>query len=283
MVRQILPTVVGRGLGGELRQLRKARSLTALVVCKQLGWQPSRLSRMETGQQGIRPEDVASLLVVYGVIGAERKRLLAMTERAHERGWWERLGPGLTPWSKTFFQLEEQTSRLTSWEPMLVPGLLQTEDYTRAVMRAIGIPEAEARVRVTARQSRQVILKRPQPPQLHAIVDEIALRRVLGDRRVMARQLRRLVELAESPHVRLQVLPFGVGGHPGLDGPFLILDFEREPSVVHQEPKMSSVFLEEPDQVAIFRRTADRLARMALSPARSVEFIARVAIEHERE
>ncbi|GAB3160567.1 helix-turn-helix transcriptional regulator [Micromonospora sonneratiae] len=282
MVRQYLPTVVSRGLGGELRQLRKARGLTALVVCRQLGWQPSRLSRMETGQQGIRPEDVASLLVIYGVIGAERKRLLAMTERAGERGWWELLGPGLTSWSKTFFQLEAQATRLASWQPLLVPGLLQTEDYTRAVMRAAGIPEADARVRVAARQGRQAILNRPQPPRFHAIVDEIALRRVLGDRRVMARQLRCLIELAETPHIRLSVLPLAVGGHPGLDGAFLILDFEREPSVVHQEQRMSSVFLEEPEQVAAFRRVADRLAAMALSPTRSVEFIAQAAIEHER-
>ncbi|MFK3985066.1 helix-turn-helix domain-containing protein [Micromonospora sp. NPDC050397] len=283
MPKQNVPTVVGRGLGGELRQLRKAKGLTGAAVSAQLGWQPSRLSRMETGQQGIPPEDVASLLVVYGVIGDERKRLLAMSERGKDRGWWETYGSGLTPWSRTFIRFETEAIRIVNWEPMLVPGLLQIPDYTKAIMRACDIPDADAQIRVAARLGRQAILSRDEPPELHVIVDESALRRVLGGPRVMARQLRHLVETAERPNVTVSVLPFGVGGHIGVDGPFVILDFVRDPAVVHLEHRMSSLFLEEPAQVDAFRSAADKLTRMALSPARSVEFVARVATEHERE
>nr|MDT0661675.1 helix-turn-helix transcriptional regulator [Micromonospora sp. DSM 115978] len=283
MAKQSTPTVVARGLGGELRQLRKAKRMSAISVANQLGWQPSRLSRMETGQQGITPEDVASLLVVYGVIGDERKRLLGMAGRSRDRGWWETYGSSLTPWSRTFIKLESEAVRIVNWQPLLVPGLLQTPEYAHAVMRACDVAEGSARTRVAARLGRQALLARADPPELHAIVDEVALLRPLGGPRVMARQLRHLVRAAESPTLTISVLPAGVGGHTGLDGPFVILDFARAPAVVHLEHKMSSVFLEAEDQVVEFRHAADRLAKMALTPARSVEFIARIAADHERE
>ncbi|HEY0700318.1 MAG TPA: helix-turn-helix transcriptional regulator [Micromonospora sp.] len=283
MAKQHPPTVVGRGLGGELRQLRRASKLTGAAVARQLGWEPSKLSRMETGQQGIRVEEAAALLVVYGVIGEERKRLLGMAERARERGWWETYGTGLTPWSRTFIRLESEATRLVNWEPLLVPGLLQIPEYTRAVMRACGVPETDAQTRVAARLARQAILTKDEPPELRVLVDETAVRRVLGGPQVMARQLRHLAEAAAAPNVTLQVVPFSAGAHTGLDGAFVVLDFARDPSVVHLEHKLSSAFLEEPEQVAVFRREADRLAELALSPAKSVEFVARVATERERE
>jgi hypothetical protein len=237
---------------------------------------------METGQQGIRVEDAAALLVVYGVIGAERGRLLAMAERHRERGWWETFGAGLTPWSRTFMRLESDAVRLVSWQPLLVPGLLQTSAYTMAVMSSAGVTGTDARDRVAARLGRQAILARDEPPELHVIMDEMVLRRVLGSRQVMARQLRHLAELAERPNITAQVVPLSVGGHTGLDGPFLIMDFARDASVVHLEHKMSSNYLEEPDHVAVFRREVDRLAEVALSPSESIEFVLRIAAEHEQ-
>ncbi len=283
MSKQNPPTVVARGLGGELRQLRKAKGMSAIAVARQLGWQPSRLSRMETGQQGILPEDVASLLVVYGVIGEERKRLLGMAERSKDRGWWETYGTSLTPWSRTFIRLEAAATRIVNWQPLLVPGLLQIAEYTQAVMRACDITDGSARTRTAARLARQAILARDEPPELHVIVDEAALRRPLGGPRVMARQLRHLIQVVESPAVTISVLPAGIGGHTGLDGPFVLLEFARDPAVVHLEHKLSSVFLEAPDQVTAFRQAADRLGRMALTPASSMELIARIAADHERE
>ncbi|WP_433346489.1 helix-turn-helix domain-containing protein [Micromonospora sp. CA-111912] len=276
------PTVVGRGLGGELRELRQARKLAQRRVAMRLGWQPSKLSRMETGIQGIRVEDVASLLVVYGVTGDERKRLLGMAERSAESGWWEQIG-GLSEESRTLIRLEAEASGIVNWEPLLIPGLLQTPDYTKAVMRGCGVPEGEAQARVAARLGRQAVLSRAEPPRLHALLDEAVLRRVLGDRRVMARQLRHLAEAAERPHVTLRVVPLAVGAHTGLDGSFALLDFPRNRSVVYLDHKLSGLFLEEAPQVSYFRGEADRLAQMALGPAESARLVARVATEHERE
>ncbi len=237
---------------------------------------------METGIQGIRAEDVASLLVIYGVTGDERKRLLGMVEHVAESGWWEVIG-GLSDESRTLIRLEAEATGIVNWEPLVVPGLLQIPDYAQAVMRGCGIPESDAQARVAARLGRQAILTRAEPPELHVIVDEMVLRRVLGDRRVMARQLRHLVEAAERPNVTLRVVPLAVGGHSGLDGSFALFDFPRNRSVVYLDHKISGLFLEETPQVAYFRREADRLAEVALSPAESMDFVARVATEHERE
>ncbi|MDG4795308.1 helix-turn-helix transcriptional regulator [Micromonospora sp. WMMD1082] len=272
---------MNRGLGAELRRLRKAKGLAATAVAGRLDWQPSKLSRMETGQQGIRPEEVGALLVIYEVTGVERRRLIGMAERSRERGWWETHAADLSPWSRTFLRLEADAVAITNWEPLLVPGLLQLPDYTTALMRACGIADAE--LRVAARLSRQAILARDSPPRLHAIIDEMVFRRVLGGRQLMGRQLRHLIEVAERPNVTMQITPLALGAHTGLDGSFVLLDFDRAPSIVHLEHKLSSAFLEEASQIEVYRGEVDRLAEVALSPAKSTDFVARVAAEYERE
>lgn len=283
MTRDDQPTIASRGLAGELRQLRHAKKLGVRAVAAQLGWQGSKLSRMETGKQGLRVADVASLLVIYGVTGADRKRLLTMAEHAGEPGWWETYSAGLTKWSQMFLQLETEAIAIFDFEPLLVPGLLQTPDYTRAVMKACGVPDADAQLRVAARLGRQAILTRDEPPTLRAIVDEGALRRVLGSSWVMARQVRHLVEAAARPNVVLQVVPLAVGGYTGLDGPFMILDFPRHKPVVHLEHKMASLFLEEQDEVGFFRRQADTLTEVAMDPTESMQLLRRIAEEYARE
>ncbi|MEO3744305.1 DUF5753 domain-containing protein [Plantactinospora sp. B5E13] len=177
---------------------------------------------------------------------------------------------------------ETEASAIFGFEPLLVPGLLQTADYTRALMKACGVPDPDAQFRVAARLGRQAVLTRDESPEIHAVLDEGVLRRALGGPAVMARQLRHLLEMARRPRLKIQVVPLAVGGHTGLDGGFSIIDFPRHKSVVHLEHKLASLFLEEPADVATFRRTAEALAGLALSPAESIEFIARVADEHER-
>ncbi|PTA48052.1 helix-turn-helix transcriptional regulator [Micromonospora sp. RP3T] len=282
MAKANLPTVVGRGLGGELRELRRARGLALRRVAARLEWQASKLSRMETGVQGIQAADVASLLVIYGVTGEERRRLLAMAERSAETGWWEAIG-GLSDESRTLIRLEAEAAGIVNWEPLLVPGLLQTPDYAQAVMVGCGVPSDEAQGRVAARLGRQAILSRPAPPALHVLLDEAVLRRALGGPRVMARQLRHLLEAAERPTVTLRVVPLAVGAHTGLDGSFALLDFPRNRSVVCLDHKLTGLFLEEAAQVAHFRREADRLTAAALSPVDSMALVARYVAEHERE
>ncbi|MEU1602418.1 helix-turn-helix domain-containing protein [Micromonospora matsumotoense] len=282
MAKANQPTVVGRGLGGELRELRDARRLAQRRVAIRLGWQPSKLSRIENGIQGVSAADVASLLVIYGVTGDARKRLLGMAERSAEVGWWEAIS-GLSEESRTLIRLEAEATAIVNWEPMLVPGLLQTADYAQAVMVGCGVPVAEAQGRVAARLGRQAVLTRPDPPTLQVLLDEMVLRRALGGPRVMGRQLRHLVEVTDRPGLTLRVVPLAVGGHTGLDGSFALFDFPRNRSVVFLDHKLTGLFLEEAPQVAHFRREVDRLAEVALSPVDSVELVARYAMEHERE
>lgn len=276
-----MATVIGRGLGAELRELRRSRKLTGKQVSETLGWPASKLSRMETGKQGIKVADVASLLVVYGVTGAERDRLLKLAERSDEAGWWEVLS-GLSDESKTLIRLETSATAIAEFEPLLVPGLLQVPDYTRAVMRACGLSEEHVETRLSARMGRQALLSREKPPEMRFIVDEMALRRVVGSPAAAVKQLRHIAEMLERSNVVLRVLPFSVGAHTGLDGNFTIFDFTRAQSVVYVDNKLSGGFLEEPEQIELFRREADRLEKAALSPGESADLVAAIAREHDR-
>jgi transcriptional regulator with XRE-family HTH domain len=282
MPKSTKPTIVGRGLAGELRALREASKLSVRAVASQLDWQASKLSRMETGQQGIRVEDVASLLVIYRVTGNERKRLLGMAERSDEPNWWEVLG-GISAESRTLIQLEAEAIAIFDYEPLLVPGLLQTADYTRALMKSGGVPDVDAQARVAARLGRQAILTKNEPPDLNIIIDEGVLHRTLSTSAMHARQLRHLLEMAARPSITLRVIPRSVGAHNGLDGSFVLLDFPRNRSVAYFDHKISGLFLEDPDQVTFLRREADALTGVALSPTDSLELVAQVATQRERE
>ena len=275
-------SLVGRGLAGELRILRKERGLTCQVVADQLGWQVSKMSRMETGQQGITVADLASLLTIYGVRGKERERLLRMVERQDEPGQWETYST-LSEESKTLLRIEPDASAIVDVEPLVIPGLVQTADYCQAVMRSCNVPPEDIGPRVGARLARQAVLANEDSLTFEMIVDEIPLRRVQGSPKTMARQLRVLMEAAERPNVMLRILPFALGGHSALDGAFMVLDFPRNKSVVHLEHKMSGVFLEEEEQIEFYRGEATQLAEIALSHTESLEFVATIAKEHDRE
>lgn len=275
-------SLVGLGLAGELRNLRKELKLTCQVVADQLGWQPSKMSRMETGQQGITVADLASLLTIYHVIGKERERLLRMVDRQDEPGEWETYST-LSEESKTLLRLEPDANAIVDVEPLLVPGLVQTADYCRAVMKSCNVPAEDINARVSARLARQAVLANEDTLTFEMIVDEGALRRVQGSQRIMVRQLRAVVEAAERPNVTLRVLPFVLGGHTGLDGSFMVIDFPRNKPVVYLDHKISGVFLEDPDQIDFYRGEAATLAEIALNPVESAEFVATIAREHEQE
>lgn len=275
-------SLVGRGLAGELRFLRKERGLTCQVVADQLGWQASKMSRMETGQQGITVADLASLLTIYRVLGKERERLLRMVERQDEPGQWETYST-LSEESKTLLRIEPDACAIVDVEPLVIPGLVQTADYCQAVMKSCNVPPDDIGPRVGARLARQAVLANEDSLTFVMIVDEIPLRRVQGSRKVMARQLRVLLEAAERPNVTLRILPFSLGGHSGLDGSFMVIDFPRNKSTVYLDHKISGVFLEEEDQIDYYRGEAVKLADIALSPTESVEFVATIAKEHDRE
>jgi hypothetical protein len=205
-----------------------------------------------------------------------------MAERSDDLGYWESQS-ALSKESKTLMRLEREATTIVTFQPLLIPGLVQTADYVRALMTKGGVPKEDIDGRVAARMARQAILSKDEPPKLHMIVDEMVLRRVLTTPKIMVRQLKHLLEAAEGPSITVQVLPLALQGHPGLDGSFTLLDFPRNRPVVHLEHKISGLFLEEPDEIEFFRHDVDKLSEAALSPTASVDFVATVARNYERE
>lgn len=272
------PTVAGRGLGAELRSIRMERKFSSTAVAKQLGWPQSKISKIENGKQGVTPADVSALLVAYGVIGHERDQLIEAAEKVDQPGLWEKQG-GMSRDSQTLIRLEAEAIEIFNLEPLIVPGLLQTPDYIRALMKACGVPDSDLEIRVAARMARQALLTRETPPSLEFIIDESALRRPLLPEQALSRQLRHIVETAERPNVSIRVLPFALGGHRGLDGPFMLLGFDKAKTVVHVEHKISTFFLEDEHEIAFYRDEIDSLRATALDPDESSVFVAAIARE----
>ena len=276
------PSARARGLGAELRDLRLATGQSARTVADRLGWSPSTLSRLENGLRSISTEDVAALLVVYQVTGDDRDRLLALAREIDRPGWWETGPAGIPNQLTALIGFEAQASRITDVAMLLIPGLLQTPDYARAVMTGGGVPAHEVDARVATRLGRQAILTRPLPPHLRVLLDEAAVRRPIGGPTIMAAQLRHLATTAARPNITIQVLPAALGAHPGIDGSYVVLQFDKAPTLVHLEHLRSSLFVDSPADVQPFLDAADTLATQALDPAASADLLTTAADDYEQ-
>jgi hypothetical protein len=280
MSRKKLVGVVRAGVAGEIEHIRNQRGLTLDVVCTRMKWQQSKLSRMENGQQCISPADLASVLVMYEVIGQERQLLLGMTERQDDPGYWEHHTPE-TVQSRTLVRLESDAVAIVDVESVLVPELAQTAEYARAVLRTHEVPRDLAELRVEARLARQAVLAKEGAPKYTMILDEAVLRRVVGDHTVMTGQLRALLALAKQPGVRLWVVPADVSGNAGLDRSFRKMDFRRQQSVVFLEQETSALFLEHRTMTEPFHLRASRLATIAMDPKESMHLVSTIVKEYE--
>lgn len=279
MSRGPSPTVRRRRLAARLRELRENANLTIDEVGDRLECSASKISRIETGHVGVTPRDVRDMLEVYGVDDDERDALVQLAREARKKGWWHAYNEVFTG---AFVGLESDASFLHTHQALLVPGLLQTEAYTRAVIRAIrpDIGEADVDLRVRGRLSRQRLLtEEPNPPEYWAVLDQAVVERVVGGPEIMREQLKRLVELASLPHVTLQVVPFSAGAHAGMEAPFLILGFpeQADPDVVYVEYSTSGVYLEQPEDVHRYTLIFDHLRAAALKPDDTVELVDRTA------
>ncbi|MBB4910227.1 helix-turn-helix domain-containing protein [Actinophytocola algeriensis] len=279
MSRGPSPTVRRRRLAARLRELRENANLTIDEVGDKLECSASKISRIETGHVGVTPRDVRDMLEVYGVDDDEREALVQLAREARKKGWWHAYNEVFTG---SFVGLESDASFLHTHQALLVPGLLQTEAYTRAVIRAIRPDSAEADVelRVRARINRQkLITEESNPPEYWAVLDEAVLHRVVGGPEAMRDQLKKLVELASLPHVTLQIVPFSSGAHAGMEAPFLILGFpeQADPDVVYVENSTSGVYLEQPEDVHRYTLMFDHLRAAALKPDDTVEMVDRTA------
>ena len=216
-----------RQLGAELRRLRERAQRTVAEVAAELGWSESKLSRIETANTSIRSADLQRLLGTYKVTDQENARLAAFANMARQRAWWEGYGDALLDPYKTLLGFESEAKAIYVYDALLLHGLLQTNEYASAVIRAVSIGERPDVIeqRVAVRMARQAVLTRQPPVELYVVVDEAVLRRPVGGVDVMRRQLRRLIEVSEQPAITLQVLPFSVGAHRGIDGAFSILEF----------------------------------------------------------
>jgi transcriptional regulator with XRE-family HTH domain len=274
------PTVRRRRLAIELRRLREESGLTIERVAEALECSESKVSRVETAQVSATPRDVRDMLELYGVAGTQRDVLVQMAREARQKGWWHKYRDYHAD-QASYVGLEVAANSIRVYEALLVPGLLQIAEYSRAVIRALNpgaTPEELAR-RVELRLARPPILHEENPPSLWAILDEAVLHRLIGGPGVMREQLNHLVEQAQLPNVTLQVLPYTAGAHSGLDGAFDILGFDEpgDPDVVHVENFTSQLYLERPDEVRRYSLIFDLLRASALGPDDSVAFVIELA------
>ncbi len=261
------PTVQRLVLGGHLRRLREEAGMTTERAAAAIRGSHSKISRMEHGRVGFKERDIADLLTLYGVgTGDEREALLGLAREANTPGWWQGYTDILPHWVEPYFGLEAAASFIREYELQFVPGLLQTEMYARAVIRLGNCPTEEEVVRrADARVARQEILRRETPPRLWAVMDEGALRRVIGGRDVMREQLRHLIDMCDHPAVTLQVLPFSAGAHRAMGGPFTILRY-TEPDlrdVVYIEQLTSAIYLDKPAEVDSYLEVIEEVCLLA--------------------
>jgi transcriptional regulator with XRE-family HTH domain len=276
------PSVRARQLARELRRLREAAQLTGEAAAAQLGWSSAKVSRIETARTPITVADLRRLLNLYGAADSDADRLVDLARTSRERGWWESYVGEAPSEYATYIGLESEASSVSSFSVVLVPGLLQTEDYARAMIRSLLLmPPREVERLVQVRRIRQERIHRADkgPLTLHAILDESALRRQIGGPDVLRDQLKHLISTAaELRNVELQVLPYSAGAHPAINGTFTILSFPRtgDPEIVTLEHLDSHLFVE--GEKAVYRYTLvfNELVTKALDPTDSLAFIKRV-------
>ena len=272
------PTALRIALGAQLRRLREASQLTTDEAGQAIRATHSKISRLERGRSGAKQRDVADLLSLYGVTDeTEREGLLALARQANTPGWWQQYSDILPKWLELYVGLEKAASIIRAYEVQFVHGLLQTQDYARAVILIANAhaPVEEIDRRVSLRMKRQQLLTQPDAPDLWAVLDEASLRRPPGGRKVMRAQLEHLLQITDLPNVTLQVVPFDAGPHAAAGGPFTILRFPEPdlPDLVYLEQLNSALYLDQPDAVIDYVTVMDQLCVQAETGAASKDLL----------
>ncbi|WP_371478036.1 helix-turn-helix domain-containing protein [Kitasatospora sp. NBC_00315] len=277
MVRRIL-------LGSQLRRLREGRGITREDAGYAIRASESKISRMELGRVSFKERDVADLLSLYGVNdGTEREALLGLVREANKSGWWHSYNDVLPGWFQTYVGLEEAATLIRTYEVQFIPGLLQSEEYARAVFgqsRPV-ISDEELERRVSLRLRRQKLLTEGNSPRLWAVIDEAALRRPVGGPEVMRGQLKYLIDIAEQSNVVIQVMPFRFGAHAGESGAFSILRFPEQDlaDVVYLEQLTSALYLDKRDDVDAYIQVMERLCVDSLTPEHTIDLLTSILAE----
>jgi transcriptional regulator with XRE-family HTH domain len=285
-------TVPRRQLGRYLRDLRGQARLTVRATAEALEWSEAKIWRIETGQTSMRALDVEQMCRIYGAPADHTEGLMALAKETKAKGWWMSYSDVIPEGFNlgVYIGLEEAAARLLWYEADLVPGLLQTADYARAVIRAdkLGLGDDEIERRVQLRIARQALITRVTvPPDLRVVLNESILRRPVGGVEVMRAQLRRLMEVSGLPNVALRVMPFDAGAHAGISsGPFVVLEFPKsvngrpsEPTTVYVDGFTGALFLDKPGEVDRYSTAFTDIWADAIDEAASLDLIAKAAEE----
>lgn len=272
------PTVRRRLLGQQLRVLREGAGVSLADAAEAIRGSTSKISRLETGQSPFRQRDVADLLTRYGMTDVEeRDAVLGAARLASVPGWWRAYGDALPGWLATYVDLEDAAQLIRTYELQLVPGVLQTEEYARAVISR-GLASSPPDViedRVRLRMSRQQLLTRDGAPDVWVVLDEAVLRRMVGGARVMREQLEHLIDTAKTPNVTVQILPFSAGLHAADGGAFTLLRFAEPelPDVVYVERLVNGVLLDRREDVDRYTAAMNQLCVESATPDDTVEIL----------
>ncbi|MFE2375913.1 helix-turn-helix domain-containing protein [Streptomyces sp. NPDC059398] len=272
------PTVGQVVLGKRLQELRERAGLSREQAAKVLRVAQATIRRMETAEVALKIPYVQLLLKAYGISEAENDAFVELTEEANQPGWWQRFHGILPDWFSMYVSLEGAASLIRQYEPHFVPGVLQTEEYARAIMMSGAVGEtspADIERHVALRMERQSLLARPDAPTLWVVMDETVLRRHAGGRDVMRGQIDRLLRAADLPHVTLQIAEFSSGHHPGTYGPFVLFRFAMPelPDMVYSEYLTGAVYLDARPEVAAHLEVMDRMAAQAATAQRTKEIL----------
>ncbi|MFD9734899.1 helix-turn-helix domain-containing protein [Umezawaea sp. NPDC059074] len=274
MVRNITPKAMA--LGAKIRSVRDSGGLSQRGAAKKLGIANSTMSRIESGESPPSPDELVGILEVLGATEAETEEILSLASDTGGNAWLAVTLPEQQAQLAALLDFEQMATHITSVAPLLMPGLLQSSGYARAVMRAAGVPDDEVETRVAVRMGRRDILVRTQPTVLLALVGEGVLRRPIGGPRVLAEQLDHLAKMAQLPNITVRVIPEDAGWHPALEGPFLLLG-NSTTSLVHLENRRSALFLNDDDDIAAYVEAVDRTLKVAIDAEQTAALIAREA------
>ncbi len=280
------PTVRRMLVGAQLRRLRTDSGISREQAGEAIRASEWKIHRLENGQVGFKDRDVVDLLRLYGVTDPDEiATVITLAHEANAPGWWHDYGDVLPQWFRAYVDLESAAALIRTYQGQLVPGLLQTEDYLRAVAGgALLNDSAEGKERrVTLRMARQSLLTRADGPRLWMVVDEAALRRPVGGPKVMRAQLERLIEAAQLPNVTLQILPFSAGAHPAMANAFSILRFaDKElPDVVYVEHLTNALYLDKRDDVDQYFHVMQSISVRSAPPDRTVGILSKIVEESE--
>ncbi len=276
------PTLRRRELASRLRELRKQSGLTVEEVAHHLLCSTPKVSRIETGTRSPTLRDVRDLCLLYKVSEAEQERLMTIARESKQQGWWNKFDDLDI---ESLIGLEIEAKRISSYESANLPWAFQTEEYARAIIKGI-LPRIGDRIldeRVTARMTRQELLRSPNPPYLWSLIDESAFYRAVGGNRVMREQLSKILDMVGASNVTMQVVPFEAGAHPGLDNTFTLLEFDRSvlTPVVFVENLAGNLYLEREAEIERYREALEHLRACALSPTNSARWVQEVRKKFE--